>query len=422
MYLLEKFLGSEFGRINAIIDAEQGMLADFVNLVASVSYPFPEVLQALANPLFVFPTEGTTGERYFPGAAAIDEVETYARELVSELFSLPPSYTSSIQPHSGTQANQIVFAAVLRSAEDVVLTLRPQDGGHVSHSIGPRGRANVVYYGLDAEGRIDYEELRRLTVQRRPRLIVAGGSSYPREVDFRAIGDAAAGVDALVLADISHSALFAMTGQHAPIFPYAQFATLNMQKTLRGPCGGLLIYDRMYANHVRDATFPRVQGGPVENALFAKAVCLAKLRSIDRAAYARQVVENARAMAATLAESFKVVSGGTDSHIVLLDLRTTTLSGLDAELVCESHRILANRNLVPGDLRPPTVASGLRLGSTAVTTLGYRAVDAAHLAEALAAVLAGRDVAWADETISALLIRFQAGLSTASAAIGSKAV
>jgi glycine hydroxymethyltransferase len=387
MYLLKRFCGTRFERINAILDQYEGYLSRYINLIASASYPFPEVVDALANPFTAFPCEGLPGSRYFPASSALDSVETVGEEMVRKLFGLGLDHQVTIQPHSGTQANQIVYNAVL-GPDDVVLSLRPSHGGHISHTVLVGRRNRAIHFSATAEGELDYEEVARLAWQHRPRLIVAGSSSLPRPINFQRLGSIATEVGAFLHADLSHTALFVMTNLHPPVFPFADFVTFNTMKNLRGPCGGVLVYRSSLGREVARSLFPGTQGGPSENALFAKVVCFTKLLEIDLNLYAAAIVSNARIIAASLLErGIEVVTGGTDSHLVLVDLRGGGLTGVEAESLCEQSHILLNRNLVYDDQRSPWIASGIRIGTSCITTLDYSPQDTRDLAEKIAVIL-----------------------------------
>ena len=390
MYLLKRFCGPRFERINAILDQYHGYLSGYINLIASASYPFPEVVDALANPFTAFPCEGLPGGRYFPGATALDAVETAGEDMVRQLFGLDPAYNVTIQPHSGTQANQVVYNATL-GPEDVVLSLRPSHGGHISHTVLVGRRNRVFHYRTTERGTLDYDEIAQMAREHRPRLIVAGSSSLSRAIDFQRLGSIAVEANALLHADLSHTALFAMTNLHPPVFPFADFVTFNTMKNLRGPCGGILVYRSAHSKEVARSLFPGTQGGPIENVLFAKAVCFAKLLEMDLQRYAAEVLTNARTLAASLQErGVEVATGGTDCHLLLVDLRSKPLTGVEAESLCEQSHILLNRNLVCDDPRPPWVASGIRIGTSCITTLGYTPEDTQKLAAKLASIFLER--------------------------------
>lgn len=376
-------------RANAIADAGWGLIRDWVHLIASASYPFPEVLSAMMQPFMAFPVEGLPGHRYFPGTSAMDEIENRSEQLLRSLFSAA-DFHATIQPHSGTQANQIVFNAVLK-ADDVVLSLSPSSGGHISHTVLVGRRNPVVHYRVGPDGKIDSAELRNLARKALPKLIIAGGSALPREFDFKSAYEIAQDVGAFLHADVSHTALFIAAGIHEPITRYADFISFNMVKNLRGPAGGVLLYRKDHATAVRRALFPDTQGGPNETVLFAKYVALEMLTQRFVRPFAARVVSNARMMCHVFADrGIPVVAGGTDSHIVLLDLSGFAATGLEAERRCEDNRILANRNLIPGDARKPEIASGLRLGAACISILKYEAEDVRALSIAIADLLSER--------------------------------
>jgi glycine hydroxymethyltransferase len=405
MYLFRKFVGERFDRLNALVDDHARALTTNVNLIASACYPFPEVLQALSYPMSAMPLEGSPERRYFPGCGVMDEVEAGAEQHLRSMFRLTDAYRATIQPHSGTQANQIVFNAVLRP-DDVVLSFKPSHGGHVSHTVLVGRRNKAIHYGLTAAGSLDYDQIASLAEAHRPRLIVGGGSSYPHEIDYGIIAKIAAGVGAFTLADISHTALFVAAGTHRSIFPEVDFASFTMNKNLRGPGGGILVYRDAMHDGIQSAIFPGTQGGPIENSLFAKFTALEMLSKVDLATYARAIVSRACILIAAFGDAgIKVTSASTDTHIVLLDLRGTGLTGGEAEKALERSHVFVNRNQIPDDPRPPHVASGVRLGSSDEDTYA--------LGRAVADVLLGRPEASA-VVVDRLLRKYGAALSTSS--------
>lgn len=384
MHYLTRFSETSSERVRAIVDMHWRGIRDWIHLIASACYPFPEVMKALSEPMCVFPIEGLPGERYFPGTAVMDAIENRSEELLRDIFSLGEEYRATIQPHSGTQANQIVYNAVL-GPDDVVLSLRPSDGGHISHKVLVGRRNRVFFYPLNVDALIDYDALEDLALRERPRLIIAGGSACPREIDFAAIAQVARRTGALLHADVSHTATFIAAGVHASVFPHADFVTFNMVKNMRGPNGGVLLYRGEHHRRVNRSLFPDTQGGPNENTMFAKLVALEKLSQTDLRGYAQRMVEIARLMAYTLRDrGLRLVTGGTDSHQVLLDLREQTITGAEAEKECERYRVLLNRNLVTRDTQKPWITSGVRLGTSCITILGYSDHDARRLAHWLA--------------------------------------
>jgi glycine hydroxymethyltransferase len=363
----------------------------YINLVASASYPFPEVLHAQSHPIHVFPNEGLPGKRFFPASQSIDAIELEAHTLLRSLFRYGTAFDATIQPHSATQVNQIVYDSVLGS-DDCVLSLEASHGGHISHSLLV-GRSNpVVHYHVTPEGLMDYEEIEFLARKHKPRLIVAGASAYPRSINYERLAKTAHEVGSFLHGDISHTALFVMTGIHDSVFPHVDFAGFNMMKNLRGPSGGILIYRLAHKKRIARSLFPVTQSGSLQSVLFAKLAALTCIASMDRRAYAEQIVLNARTIASAFIEAgFPVVSNGTDSHLVLIDISPTGLTGAAAEMLCEEQGVLVNRNLVPGDKHGALVTSGLRLGTACITILGALPDDARALTEALICLLTDSD-------------------------------
>jgi glycine hydroxymethyltransferase len=371
-------------QVQRVVDIHRQLLATSIHLVASGSYPFPDAMRALAEPMSIFPLEGILGGRYLPASDALDVAEAYGEELLQKLFATGKSYRATIQPHSGTQANQIVFNATLRP-DDIVLSLAASSGGHISHSVLIGRRNRVVHYPLNSEGLIDYDALECLAMRYQPRLIIAGGSAYPRQLDFARLALIARRCDSFLHADISHIATFIAGGIHPSPFGHADFISFNMMKNLRGPNGGILMLRREHYRRAARALFPDTQGGGNENAMFAKVVALECLARIDITAYAQRMVQSARLIARTLqARDVQVVTGGTDSHMVLVDLRSVGGSGADVERECTRHGVLVNRNLVPNDDTAAEVTSGVRMGTACVTILDYSDADLASLADWLA--------------------------------------
>jgi glycine hydroxymethyltransferase len=375
------------GRLNEIIAMQRGVIGSRIHLIASASYPFDSVLRAMAEPSFVLPAEGMPGERFLPGAAVMDEVESKGEELTLGLFGVSSGYRATLQPHSGTQANQVVFNSVL-APDDLVLRLRPADGGHISHTVLIARRHPTQGYGLAADGRIDYNDLRSQALRHRPRLIIVGGSSLPRSIDFSICAEIAQESGALLHADVSHTATFAAAGVHPSPFPFCDFVSFNSVKNLRGPNGGFLVYRETFDAEVRAAIFPGTQGGTNESNVLAKLAMLLEWSEKDIASYASTIIGNARTMGAVLIrEGVPLVAGGTDSHLLLLDMRGMSRSGAAIERILEAAGVLANRNLVPGDPRSPSQTSGLRLGTANTAILGYEQGDLELLARLIAATI-----------------------------------
>ncbi|MDQ3964540.1 MAG: serine hydroxymethyltransferase [Actinomycetota bacterium] len=377
----------EAGRIDDLVALQRGVIGSRIHLVASACYPFDSVLRALAEPSFVLPAEGMPGARYLPGAAVMDLVEDTGEDLTLELFGRPTGYRATLQPHSGTQANQIVYNAVLHP-DDTVLCLRPRDGGHISHTVVISRRHATINYGLTTQGLVDYDEMRALAIKHRPRLIIAGGSALPRAIDFRVCADIAREVGALLHADLSHTATFVAAKLHPSTFPHCDFVTFNSVKNLRGPNAGVLIYRSEFEGDVHSSIFPTTQGGANESFMLGQLACLLEWQERDIEAYAAGIVFSAKTLGREFAKSnISLVTGGTDSHMLLLDLREFGLSGAEAEHRLDSLGVLANRNLVPGDPRSPRETSGLRIGVTNLSILGYESEDLRLLANWIAQVL-----------------------------------
>lgn len=383
--------GSHSGRdrLDELVALQRGVIGNRIHLIASACYPFDSVLRALAEPSFVLPAEGMPGARYLPGAEAMDLVEETGEKLALRLFGRPPGYRATLQPHSGTQANQIVYNAVLRP-DDAVLCLQPRDGGHISHTVLIGRRHPTVNYGLTVDGTVDYDQMRALAIEHRPRLVIVGGSALPRSIDFEICAEIASEVGALLHADISHTATFVAAELHPSAFPHCDFVTFNSVKNLRGPNAGILIYRSDFETEVQGSVFPTTQGGANETGMLGKLACLLEWQERDIRAYATDIVRCANTLGRELADrGLSLVTGGTDCHILLLDLRGFRLSGAEVEHKLESHRILANRNLVPGDRRSPKDTSGLRIGATNLAILGYEADDLGLLADWLSELLSG---------------------------------
>jgi glycine hydroxymethyltransferase len=404
----ERYSASEANRLDEIVALQRGVIARRIHLIASACYPFDSVLRALAEPSFVLPAEGMPGARYLPGAEVMDLVEGAGEELALELFGQPAGYRATLQPHSGTQANQIVYNAVLQP-DDTVLCLRPRDGGHISHTVLISRRHPTVNYGLAADGTVDYDQMRALALKHRPRLIIAGGSALPRAIDFGICAEVAAEVGAILHADVSHTATFVAGKLHPNTFPHCDFVTFNSVKNLRGPNAGILMYRSEFAADVASAVFPTTQGGANEGGMLAKLACLLEWHERDIEAYAASIVECAERLGRGLTKrGIDLVTGGTDCHILLLDLRDLPLSGAEAERRLESLGVLANRNLVPGDPRSPMQTSGLRIGTTNLAILGYEPDDLVQLADWLTEVLS--DGAPSKELIDHLIDKYQGHL------------
>ena len=375
--------------LQAAMTAEARRQEEHLELIASENYASPRVLEAQGSVLTNKYAEGYPGKRYYGGCEYVDVAERLAIERACALFGA--SY-ANVQPHSGSQANQAVYMALLQPG-DTVLGMSLAHGGHLTHgaSVNFSGRIyNAVQYGVDAEGLIDYAQMEALAREHRPRLIVAGFSAYSRVVDwarFRAIADE---VGAYLLVDMAHVAGLVAAGVYPNPVPLADVTTTTTHKTLRGPRGGLLLAraNAEIEKKLNSIVFPGIQGGPLMHVIAAKAVAFKEALQPDFATYQRQVVDNARALAAALmARGYKIVSGGTDNHLMLVDLIGRELTGKDAEAALGAANITVNKNAVPGDPRSPFVTSGVRLGTPAITTRGFGVAETQALGGWIADVL-----------------------------------
>ncbi len=362
-----------------------------IELIASENIVSPTVLAAMGTVLTNKYAEGYPGKRYYGGCANVDEVETIAIERAKKLFG---AEHANVQPHSGAQANSAVYFALLQPG-DTVLGMSLAEGGHLSHG-SPVNISGSYYhfipYGLDpATGRIDYDALRKLALENKPKLIVAGASAYPRVIDFVRISEIAKEAGALLMVDMAHIAGLVAAGVHPSPVPYADIVTTTTHKTLRGPRGGLILCKEEYAKAINKAIFPGTQGGPLEHIIAAKAVCLGEALGDGFKAYQTQIVQNAAALAqGLLKRGLKLVSGGTDNHLLLVDLRSTGVTGKELEHRLDDVYITANKNAIPNDPEKPFVTSGVRLGTPAVTTRGMVEADMDKIAEFIAVAASDR--------------------------------
>ncbi len=359
--------------IAAAIAGETRRQNDTLELIASENFVSEAVLEAAGSVFTNKYAEGYPGRRYYGGCEFVDKAESLVRERAKRLFG---AEHVNAQPHSGTQANVAVYMTVCKPG-DTILGMSLAHGGHLTHG-HPLNFSGKMYkvqsYGVrqDTE-QIDYDELARLAEEHRPRLIVCGASAYPRIIDFRRISEIAASVGAVSMADIAHVAGMVGTGLHPSPFPHMDFVTTTTHKTLRGPRGGLIMCREQFAKDLDKIVFPGTQGGPLVHVIAAKAVCLYEALQPSFKDYQRQILENARVLADTLLrEGFRLVSGGTDNHLMLVDVFCGGVTGKEAELALEKANITVNKNAIPFDKNPPLVASGIRVGTPAVTTRGFK--------------------------------------------------
>ena len=360
--------------LGAAVEAEYERQRTGIELIASENFVSEPVLLAAGTILTNKYAEGYPAHRYYGGCEKVDVVENLAIERAKKLFGC--SY-ANVQPHSGSQANTAVYVALLE-AGDTVLGMSLSDGGHLTHGspVNFSGKYyNFVPYGVDPDThRIDYDRLEALAKEHRPKLIVAGASAYPRIIDFKRLGEIAHGVGARLMVDIAHIAGLVAAGLHPSPFPHADVVTTTTHKTLRGPRGGLILSnDEEIAKKINKAIFPGIQGGPLLHIIAAKAVCFGEALTPAFVSYQKQIIENAKVLSEQfLAEGFKLVSGGTDNHLMLLDLRPFRITGRELEVRLDAVRITVNKNAIPNDPERPTVTSGIRVGTPAVTTRGMK--------------------------------------------------
>ena len=387
--------------VHAALIGEFHRQQDELELIASENYVSVPVLQAMGTWLTNKYAEGLPKRRYYGGCDEVDKVEILARDRARKLFG---AFGANVQPHSGAQANSAVFLALLKPG-DTFLGLDLSHGGHLTHG-SPVNSSGLLYnpvaYKLSEEtGRIDMDQVRDLALAHRPRLIITGASAYPRTIDFEAFASIAREVDAALVADIAHIAGLVATGHHPSPMPYCDYVTTTTHKTLRGPRGGLILApDKQRAIAMNKAVFPGTQGGPLMHVIAAKAVAFGEALQPSFKDYSQAVLDNARAMADRLLEhGYHLVSGGTDNHLMLLDLGDTC-SGKEAEEALGRAAITVNKNTVPGDRRSPFVTSGIRIGTPAMTTRGLGVAESRQVADWIHAAIASRDDADALERIA----------------------
>ncbi len=367
--------------VAAAIQAEQNRLQNNIELIASENVVSRAVLEAMGSVLTNKYAEGFPGKRYYGGCENMDTVERLAIERAKRLFG---AAHANVQPHSGAQANQAVYSVALKPG-DCFLAMDLAQGGHLTHGSPVNFSGNLyhpVHYGVNLEtGRIDYDEVRRLAREHHPKLIVAGASCYPRIIDFAKFREIADEVGALFMVDMAHIAGLVVAGEHPSPVPYAQFVTSTTHKTLRGPRGGIILTDEKHAAAIDKAVFPGMQGGPLMHIIAAKAVGFQEALQPTFNEYQRQIRRNANAMAESLLSlGWRLVSGGTDNHLVWADLRPKKITGRKAEVLLDKVCITVNRNMIPGDPEKPWNASGIRIGTPAVTTRGMREPEMAIIA------------------------------------------
>ncbi len=374
------------------IEQELHRQRDSIELIASENFVSPAVLEAQGSVLTNKYAEGYPGRRYYGGCEFVDVVEDIARERAKTIFG---AEHANVQPHSGAQANMAVYHSILEPG-DTVLGMNLSHGGHLTHGspVNFSGKLyNFVAYGVDRETEmIDYDEVRKQALKHRPKLIVAGASAYPRIIDFQKFREIADEVGAYFMVDMAHIAGLVATGHHPNPVPYADFVTTTTHKTLRGPRGGMILCKKDYARAIDKSVFPGIQGGPLMHVIAAKAVALGEALQDSYKQYIQQVIENAKTLGDTLKqEGLRLVSGGTDNHLLLIDVRPLNITGAVAEEVLEKVGITVNKNTIPFDPEKPTVTSGIRIGTPAVTTRGFTKEDMVVVGKMMANVLKNID-------------------------------
>src|SRR5687768_566098 len=375
-----------------LIDAELRRQQQGLELIASENFASRAVIDAMGTPLTNKYAEGYPGRRYYGGCEVVDEIEQLAIDRLKQIFG---AEHANVQPHSGAQANFAAFMALIPPGEKLMGMSLPH-GGHLSHGAAVNHSGVIwkaVHYGVDpATGRIDHDVVREQARRERPRLIIAGGSAYARIIDFAAFRSIADEVDAIFLVDMAHFAGLVAGGVHPSPVPHAPVVTSTTHKTLRGPRAGLILSTAEYAKAIDKSVFPGTQGGPLQHVIAAKAVAFGEALTDDFRAYARRVVENAKALAYGLSErGFAIVSGGTDSHLMLVDLRPKELTGKAAEKILGQAGITVNKNTIPDDPQSPFVTSGIRIGTPAVTTRGMGVAEMRRIAGLIDRVLSRPD-------------------------------
>jgi glycine hydroxymethyltransferase len=389
------------------IQQEMERQESHIELIASENFVSKAVMAAMGSPLTNKYAEGYPGKRYYGGCEKVDIAENLARDRLKQLFGADHA---NVQPHSGAQANTAVYFAMLNPG-DVILGMNLAHGGHLTHGspVNLSGKYfTIAAYGVEADtGRIDYDKLREAALTHKPKLIVAGASAYPRALDFEKYQSIAKEVGAYLMVDMAHIAGLIAAGCHQSPVPYADFVTSTTHKTLRGPRGGFILCKEEYAKAIDKAVFPGIQGGPLMHVIAAKAVAFQEAMSESFIEYSKRIVANAQALARELAaRGFQLVSGGTDNHLMLVDLRNLNITGKDAESRLGGVHITCNKNAVPFDTQSPFITSGIRLGTPAITTRGMVEEDMVTIAEAISLVLRDNNPTQASALVKSLTDKY----------------
>ena len=375
-------------KVQEMIELELGRQRNKLEMIASENFVSQAVMEAQGSVLTNKYAEGYPHKRYYGGCEYVDMVEELAIERAKQLFG---AEHVNVQPHSGSQANFGVYFALLEPG-DTIMGMNLSHGGHLTHGspVNVSGKYfNIIPYGVDAEtGRIDYDEMRKIAQEHKPKMIIGGGSAYSRQIDFKTMADIAHEVGAIFMVDMAHFAGLVAAGLHPNPVEYADIVTTTTHKTLRGPRGGMIMCKKEYAKAIDKSMFPGIQGGPLMHVIAAKAVAFGEALQPEFKEYAKQVIVNAQTLAEALqAEGFTIVSGGTDTHVLLVDLRSVGLTGKVAEHLLDEIGITCNKNTIPFDPESPFVTSGIRLGTPALTTRGLNAEDMKEIASIIALVL-----------------------------------
>ena len=403
------FISQFDDEIASLMGKELVRQQDGLELIASENFASPAVIAAMGSVLTNKYAEGLPGKRYYGGCQHVDELESICIQRAKDLFG---AEFANVQPHSGAQANMAVELALLNPG-DTMMGMSLANGGHLSHG-SPANISgkyyNVVSYDVNHEtGLIDYDQIRDMAKACQPKLIIAGASAYPRAIDFKVFADIAHEVGAVLLVDMAHIAGLVAGGAHQNPVPYADIVTTTTHKTLRGPRGGLILAKEEYAKKLNSAVFPGTQGGPLEHIIAAKAICFKEAMAPSFKTYASNIVSNAKILAsALLSEGFDLVTGGTDNHLMRADLRPMKITGKELQTRCDANHITLNKNAIPGDPEKPTVTSGVRIGTAAVTTRGLGAEEMKKIAHCIA--LTAKDfegtAAEVHETVTAICEKF----------------
>ena len=380
-----KLIAATDPEVAAAMELELSRQRDHIELIASENFVSPAVMAAMGSHLTNKYAEGYPGKRYYGGCQYVDIVENLARDRACELFG---AEHANVQPHSGAQANLAVYFGLLQPG-DTILGMNLSHGGHLTHGspVNQSGKLyNIVPYGVsEKDERIDYEEVRRLALEHKPKLLLAGASAYPRTIDFERLGAIAKEAGCLFMVDMAHIAGLVAAGLHPSPVPYADVVTTTTHKTLRGPRGGLILCRKELAKKIDSAIFPGTQGGPLMHVIAGKAVCLKEAMSDDFKAYQQQIVKNAAALAAELQkQGLRLVSGGTDNHLMLVDLSALDCTGKDLEKRLDAAHITVNKNTIPFETRSPFVTSGVRIGTPAATSRGMKEPEMALIGQWIA--------------------------------------